>query len=437
MSQSDGQPSKLSLQSEAAVALAIGRAALTAERAVCTARAVFYAAILIRFLLVSDLTPGRLLLTASPLLLSILFSVWVLARVRTPPAGQALWTISVLLDSCTAFLTLLPNALWIAPEQRGILFLPDTVGILVATIGAGLRLSPRAALAGGLANCVALVVLVLVDRAISGARFEVSLPVASMYLIFVGGTAALAVILALVTRRLAHHSALAAKRADLAEQGLGSVLADSHDLSSLLTAATIGAELMVRELERPGVSDDTRGLAQKLADSLRQVRTVAIEVRCRAMGDLTALNQRLPVELAVAVEQARQLLDPGGQQAIPIRVQPIPNGLQVLVAGGQPTLHRILLNLLHNACEGDARGHASHLDVRVVADATWVQIHIEDDGPGLRQGVLDGEMHSTKTDGTGIGLSVARGLTEASGGTLTVGNRGDGGAAAVLVLAAP
>lgn len=409
---------------------AISQAALRAERGICLGRAIFFTGILLRFLVGSDLTVGRVLITVPPLVVTIAFSLWVLLRVKAPPRGLGLYLTSTLLDCCTVLQTLLPNVLWPTHDQRGILFLPDTTGVLLATIAAGLRLSPWVALAGGLANTFSLAALVLVDRAVSGSRYEVCLQTASIYLLFVAAAALLAAVLAQITRRLARHSAIAAMRAERAELGLGAVLGDSHDLGALLTSATIGAELIVEQLADHAAADSAR----ELHANLRQIRAVAVDVRDRAMGDLTALSERVSVSLVPALRHAVAQVD--ARYHVPCQLQEADEGLRVLVAGGQPTLQRILLNLLLNACEGDDRGGASQVWLRTKLDerVACVRIEIEDDGPGFAEAALQGRVGSGKAGGTGVGLGVARGLIEASGGLLRLGNREGGGARVVVTL---
>lgn len=422
----------LSRHSESAIDDAIASAALAAERKVCAARVVFFGAILVRFLFVSRLTAGRVLITTIPLGVTILFSLWVLLRVRHP-RGERLFLVSVLLDAITAFLALLPNALWPSPQYLGILHIPDTTGVLIAALAAGLRLSFRAAWIGGVANAAGIVGLVLVDKAVSGPRFTVGPGPVSVYVIFVLGAGLLAAALALVTRRLAQRGAAAALRADRAEQGLGSVLAESHDLGSLLTSATISAELVARELE----SSDRRDLRARscaLLENLLQIRAMAGKVKQRALVDLTTLNERVPVPLTEAIhwvfDQIRAR-HPGVSLELDA-----PDETHVVVAGGQPTLNRILLNLLLNSCEADGRPETVDR-VQVHVDGTseqTVRVRIRDNGPGFPSAVLGGASASTKADGTGVGLSVVRGLTEASGGMFRFGNREGGGAEAVLTL---
>lgn len=81
------------------------------------------------------------------------------------------------------------------------------------------------------------------------------------------------------------------------------------------------------------------------------------------------------------------------------------------------------------------------VDVRVAAEAQdeWVVITVSDDGPGIDPTAaadLFGRFRRgrTRSDGSGLGLTVVRALAEAHGGTASLGNAERGGARAVLKL---
>ncbi len=62
-------------------------------------------------------------------------------------------------------------------------------------------------------------------------------------------------------------------------------------------------------------------------------------------------------------------------------------------------------------------------------------LRVEDDGPGVSGTTnLFVPFFTTKPSGSGIGLFLSRQIAEAHGGTLTLTNRAEGGAVAVLSL---
>ena len=81
--------------------------------------------------------------------------------------------------------------------------------------------------------------------------------------------------------------------------------------------------------------------------------------------------------------------------------------------------------------------------VSVDDDDARLVIRVQDDGPGLAPAELEKVFEpfyrvegsrSRDTGGTGLGLTIARGIAEAHGGTLNLRNRPEGGLEAVLAL---
>ncbi len=421
---------------------ALDAAALRAERAISAARIVFFAAILGRFLAFGDADPVKELITALPLGLGILFSVAVLLRWRGAPRGEWLWHTSVLLDAGVAFATLVANVLWPTADYTGVVHLLDANGLYVATAAAGFRLSRSAAVTGGVANLVGAGLLLWLDRVVSGERFAVCVATASMFLIFVVAFALLAFIVATTGRRLAYSGARAAVRADRAEQGLGVVLADHHDLRSLLTAATLRADALGQALARLPSGDrelaPLKEQAGTLGADLRRIGGVVLGVKSRALGGVAGASGTETVNVARAVEDALALVRPqfpsvhfaGGAAA----------DLVVSLTGGAATLERILLNLLTNAGEGRDSVHATRVTVSAASiPAALVRLVVEDDGPGFSAAQLADPFRPSldKPGGFGIGLAVVRGLIEAQSGRLEIANRPEGGARVTVSLPAP
>ena len=90
-------------------------------------------------------------------------------------------------------------------------------------------------------------------------------------------------------------------------------------------------------------------------------------------------------------------------------------------AGDQIKLREVLLNLLKNARESQADEIV--LSASSGCDTSGIQISIRDNGCGIEQNQLDQifqAFHTTKQEGTGLGLSLSKRIIEAHHGTLTV-----------------
>ncbi|TQF85214.1 HAMP domain-containing protein [Elioraea sp. Yellowstone] len=101
-------------------------------------------------------------------------------------------------------------------------------------------------------------------------------------------------------------------------------------------------------------------------------------------------------------------------------------------------LKRAFANLIDNAVKygGGAR-------VSLDADAAAMTVRVEDDGPGIPEEALEAvfepfrrleDSRNRGTGGSGLGLTIARQVAEAHGGTLVLENRAGGGLAATVRL---
>jgi PAS domain S-box-containing protein len=100
-------------------------------------------------------------------------------------------------------------------------------------------------------------------------------------------------------------------------------------------------------------------------------------------------------------------------------------------------LEQALINLLRNAAEAALEtGGAVRLGWTHSIKTRFVEIAVEDDGPGLKGTEnLFVPFFTTKAQGTGIGLVLSRQIVEGHGGTLTLTNRREGrGCLAVVRL---
>lgn len=96
-------------------------------------------------------------------------------------------------------------------------------------------------------------------------------------------------------------------------------------------------------------------------------------------------------------------------------------------------IEQVLVNLLRNSAE--ALSDAGRHDGRIVASATRdgevVAIEVRDNGPGFDPGVAEraaSPFTTTKPEGLGLGLSLARSIVEVHGGTLSIDSNSFGAA---------
>jgi signal transduction histidine kinase len=107
----------------------------------------------------------------------------------------------------------------------------------------------------------------------------------------------------------------------------------------------------------------------------------------------------------------------------------------VLAACDARKVKQMLMHLVHNAIEASPRG--GEVELTLARDEARVRIGVLDRGPGLPPELLRRACEAgvtTKHDGTGLGLTLARALAAQHGGCLTLRNRDGGGMAAEIAL---
>ena len=213
----------------------------------------------------------------------------------------------------------------------------------------------------------------------------------------------------------------------------------THEIMNSMTPVTSLAHSAVdlmRGIDKGGDADvaDARGAVETLArradgvmhfvESYRQISR-APEVRRRAIDveawgvELEALfrasDRSEGIEFTVAVEEG-------------LRFEADPD-----------LMSQVLINLIRNAAQA-ARSHAEQPQVWLSFTRTRsgrVQIEVADNGPGVPDGLKQDiflPFFTTKAEGTGVGLSLARQVVLAHRGAISVGDAKQGGALFRIVI---
>jgi PAS domain S-box-containing protein len=104
------------------------------------------------------------------------------------------------------------------------------------------------------------------------------------------------------------------------------------------------------------------------------------------------------------------------------------------IHGDANQLEQVLLNLTMNAMQ--ALGRAGHVHLGLQSTDAGVQLTVQDNGPGIDPEAIEGIFHpffTTKPNGTGLGLAVAKRIVEDHDGSLSTQERETGATFQVLL----
>ncbi|HEU4625585.1 MAG TPA: ATP-binding protein [Steroidobacteraceae bacterium] len=193
----------------------------------------------------------------------------------------------------------------------------------------------------------------------------------------------------------------------------------SHDLRTTLTRLRLRAESIDNDELRVRFSADLDEMAQMVQGALGLFKDLNDQEPPESI-DLDALLANLQADFK---EMDADITIQGHTDG-PISAKPL-------------ALKRCLMNLLHNAIKYGTRATV------LVSDGENVVIRIRDEGPGIPEEALDqvfepffriDASRNRDTGGAGLGLSIARDIAQAHGGSITLRNLPTGGLEAVLTL---
>ncbi len=189
----------------------------------------------------------------------------------------------------------------------------------------------------------------------------------------------------------------------------------AHEIRNPLTAIRIDLQRLDETL--PGDSPLRTNLHRALREVQRLDQTVSGALRLARSGAITHELVDLRVPLSRAIEMAAPAFAASGGVLRPAEI----GAGALAVRGDEAALEQLFLNVLLNAAQSlEADGEAG---VSVAVDGGTAQVDIWDTGVGIDpeqlRSVFDPFM-STKREGTGLGLSVARQIVVAHGGTISI-----------------
>lgn len=190
----------------------------------------------------------------------------------------------------------------------------------------------------------------------------------------------------------------------------------AHELQSPL--ASLYAELQ-QALRKPRDAEGYRAAIEGALDSARRLTRLAHDLLSLLKSEHSmAPREALPIVTVVAdvVTSLRALAD---SREVTVHVR----GREGIVSGHRSDLERLLRNLIENAIHHSPRGQSVEVAVDIVGPS--VEVAVTDLGPGVpeadRERIFEPFYRSPATsselsEGSGLGLSIAREIARAHGG---------------------
>lgn len=196
----------------------------------------------------------------------------------------------------------------------------------------------------------------------------------------------------------------------------------AHEVRNPLTSMRIDLQRVDEKL--PVDSPLRVQVGRALREVERLDHTVSGALRIARSGNIAADIVDLRVPLRRAIEVATPSFEQAGATLEQVEIA----SAALPVRGDEAALEQLFINILLNAAQ--ALGPDGRAGVTASTRTGRAHVDIWDSGPGITKDRLDkvfDPFYSTKKDGTGLGLSVARQIVLAHGGTIAIDSGADSG----------
>ena len=213
----------------------------------------------------------------------------------------------------------------------------------------------------------------------------------------------------------------------------------AHEIKAPLAAIRGAAELLAEDAAMPA-PQRARFLQNLRTESARIQTIVEKLLQLAALENRRALAAPAPVELRALLEESLAAAEPVARARNITLALDAPDPVTTL--GERFLLTQAVSNLLQNALEFTPPDGSVSLALSPAAAPGRVTITVNDTGPGIPDYALPRLFErfyslprpATGAKSTGLGLSFVREIAHLHGGTITLENRPEGGARAILTL---
>jgi len=201
----------------------------------------------------------------------------------------------------------------------------------------------------------------------------------------------------------------------------------AHEIKNPLTSLSSAVQTAAR-IDNP---DQQRRLMTIIQEDVQRLDRLISDIADASRLDTELSHDEaeavdLVPMLAALAEVYRATVEGPGPE---LRLE-LPEGVALVVNGVEDRLVQVFRNLLANALSFSPPDGTVAL--RAALDGRWIEIEIDDDGPGLPDGkekAIFERFYSERPEGekfgthSGLGLSISKQIVEAHGGTLVAANR--------------
>ncbi|MGH8243369.1 MAG: sensor histidine kinase [Steroidobacteraceae bacterium] len=213
-----------------------------------------------------------------------------------------------------------------------------------------------------------------------------------------------------------------------------------HDIKQPLTAIVANAEAGRRLIDNPGAPCGAADLSEIFRDVLDESH-VATDIvdRIRGLARKRPMERR-PLDVNDVIRSVLLLVAAdAGRRRIGLQTE-LEESLPA-IEGDRVSMQQVLLNLLVNAMDAieQANSRRRHITVSSCSANGSVKINVADTGPGIagdQLPLLFDPFYTTKHEGIGLGLAIARTILDAHGARIWAEDRSGEGASFHLELPA-
>lgn len=192
----------------------------------------------------------------------------------------------------------------------------------------------------------------------------------------------------------------------------------AHEIHNSLTPMRLSVQMLQRSAEQQGGEMNER-LQRTTATLLEQIDTLSDIASSFSQYAKLPVNNPQPLDLAELVGNLVNLYDIAENIEFSYEVQPEVN---YTFNGDKTNLNSAIGNIIKNATQAIGLGAKGRVEVRLGANEAVFVISVKDNGVGIKE--EDKKMifmpnFTTKTGGSGVGLSLAYNIILSAGGSIT------------------